>query len=82
MRDGLNLALKPSVVKRSLKYALVVGLLLILINHSDALLAGRVSCSRLMRMALTVLVPYTVSTFSSVGALLEQSRTATRKGGD
>ncbi len=78
MRDWIVLALKPSVVKRSLKYALIVGLLLILINHSDAILSRQVTFSRLLRMMLTVLVPYTVSTLSSVGTLLEQSRAARR----
>jgi hypothetical protein len=76
MRDWLALAIQPSVVKRSLKYAFIVGLLLILINHSDAILRRDVSFSRLVRMLLTVLVPYTVSTLSSVGTLLERRRAA------
>ena len=74
MREWIVLALKPSVVKRSLKYALIVGAVLILINHSDAILSRHVTLSRFLRMLLTVIVPYTVSTLSSVGALLEQSR--------
>lgn len=74
MRDWFVLAFKPSVVKRSLKYAIVVGSVLIAINHSDAILNHTVTFSRFLRMMLTVLVPYTVSTLSSVGALLEQSR--------
>ena len=71
MRVWLALAIKPSVVKRSLKYAIVVGSILILINHSDAILNGTVTFSRVFRMLLTVIVPYTVSTLSSVGALME-----------
>ena len=78
MRDWIVLAVKPSVVKRSLKYAVIVGLLLILINHSDAILTGTVTFSRVLRMLLTVLVPYTVSTLSSVGTLLDQRRAAGR----
>jgi hypothetical protein len=78
MREWMILAVKPSVVKRSLKYALIVGLILILINHSDAILNRDVTFSRFLRMLLTVLVPYTVSTLSSVGTLLEQSRAAGR----
>lgn len=74
MREWFALALKPSVMKRSLKFAFVVGLLLILINHSDAIFSGHVTFSRFLRMLLTVLVPYTVSTLSSVGALMEQRR--------
>jgi hypothetical protein len=63
------LALSPRVVRRALLYALVVGAILIAINHGDALLAGQVGSERLWKMGLTVLVPYTVSTLSSVGAL-------------
>ena len=65
----LALALSPRVVRRALSYALVVGAVLIAINHGDALLAGQVGAGRLWKMGLTVLVPYTVSTLSSVGAL-------------
>jgi hypothetical protein len=42
---------------------------LIAINHGDAILAGTIDGNRLFKMALTVLVPYCVSTLSSVGAL-------------
>jgi len=44
---------------------------LIAINHGDALLRGEIDAGRLLKMGLTVLVPYTVSTLSSVGAILE-----------
>ena len=65
----LVLALSPRVVRRALLYAFVVGAILIAINHGDALLEGQVGAERLWKMGLTVLVPYTVSTLSSVGAL-------------
>jgi hypothetical protein len=64
-----GLALSPRVVRRALLYAVVVGAVLIAINHGDALLRGEVSPERWWKMGLTVLVPYTVSTLSSVGAL-------------
>jgi len=70
----LALALSPRVVRRALLYALVVGAILIAINHGDALLAGHVGSERWWKMGLTVLVPYTVSTLSSVGALRSVSR--------
>lgn len=56
------------VVRRAVASALVVGPLLIAINHGDAIVKGDVTGSRLLRIALTVLVPYAVSTFSSVQA--------------
>ena len=71
MKETFRLAFQSSVVKRALKYAIVVGLVLITINHSDALLQGHVTRARLLKMLLTTLVPYIVSTLSSVGALRE-----------
>ena len=69
--DWVRLAVSAPVVRRALKYAVVVGAILIAINHWDALLEGDVSGGRLAKMALTVCVPYLVSTFSSVGAMRE-----------
>jgi hypothetical protein len=68
-RSWLPLALTPSVIRRGLAYAVIVGAILIVINHGDALLRGEVSAGRACRMGLTVLVPYVVSTLSSVGAI-------------
>jgi len=45
------------------------GAVLIAINHGDALLRGELDPLRLVRMGLTVIVPYCVSTASSVQAL-------------
>jgi hypothetical protein len=73
MREWFTLATRPSVVRRALKYAVVVGAVLIAINHGDALLRGDVDLVRMGRMGLTVLVPYLVSTLSSVGATRELS---------
>jgi hypothetical protein len=72
MKQILRLALQRSVVKRALKYAIIVGTILIAINHSDAILKGEITRGRLFRMLLTVLVPYVVSTLSSVGAMRER----------
>jgi hypothetical protein len=65
----LALATSPSVVRRALLMAAIVGALLITINHGDAILRGEVDRTRLLKMALTLLVPYCVSTYSSVGAM-------------
>jgi len=68
MSDWLAIACERSTIVRSLKFAIVVGAILITINHGDAILVGDVDSGRLLKMMLTVLVPYLVSTFSSVGA--------------
>ena len=62
-------ALQPMVVRRALGYALVVGTILVAINHGDALMAGEASRAMLLKIGLTVCVPYCVSTASSVGAI-------------
>ncbi|MFQ5457175.1 MAG: nitrate/nitrite transporter NrtS [Myxococcota bacterium] len=70
MADWIRLATERTVVVRALKYAVVVGAILIAINHGDAILAGdSLGATRLWKMALTAFVPYMVSTLSSVGAL-------------
>ena len=81
MSDGavpgfLEVACSAGVVRRALLFAVVVGSILIAINHGDALLAGDVDGRRLLKMGLTVIVPYTVSTLSSVGALRAMAKGA------
>ncbi|MGA9777612.1 MAG: nitrate/nitrite transporter NrtS [Limisphaerales bacterium] len=49
----------------------VVTVILIAINDSDAILSGQITRGVSLKMLLTVMVPYGVSTFSSVGVLLE-----------
>ena len=74
MPRAVELALSARVVRRALGFAVVVGSILIAINHGDALLRGEVDTTRWWKMGLTVMVPYCVSTLSSVGALLDQER--------
>ena len=68
---ALRLAFEPAVVRRALLFAVTVGPVLIAINHGDALLRGEIEPQRWLKMGLTVLVPYLVSTASSVAALRE-----------
>jgi hypothetical protein len=67
--DWLRLALSPAIVRRASGVALVVGGILIAINHGDVLLRGELSLGRAVRIVLTAMVPYGVSTYSSVAAL-------------
>ena len=69
-QDGwIALATSRSVVQRATVVALVVGSILVIINHGDAIVRGDLSAGRLLRIALTIAVPYCVSTYSSVSAL-------------
>lgn len=70
-RSWLRLAAHPSTVRRALLTAMVVGTILVAINHGDAILRGDLTLSRLLRILLTVTVPYVVSTASSVSTRRE-----------
>jgi len=69
------LACEPRTVRRALGFAVVVGSLLIAINYGDRLLTASLDERAWLKMALTVLVPYCVSTLSTVGARLDAERT-------
>jgi hypothetical protein len=70
----LRLATSASVMRRAAVVALVVGAVLVAINHGDAIASGDVTAGRALRIVLTVMVPYCVSTYSSVSALRAHSR--------
>lgn len=77
----LRIALRPDVVKRSCTTAVVVGSILIIINNIDNFVAGTFSTLILVKMLLTVLVPYCVSTFAAVQAIsaMEARDTGTKR---
>ncbi|MEM1405064.1 MAG: nitrate/nitrite transporter NrtS [Pseudomonadota bacterium] len=63
------IALSADVLPRALKVAAVVGTLLFLINYGDRLLGGGFTMTDFLKIGLTYLVPYGVSTWSAVKAL-------------
>jgi hypothetical protein len=67
--DWLADALRPDILRRSLRVALLVGSLLVAINHGDHLLSGELSATGWLKIALTFLVPYGVSTYASLSAI-------------
>ncbi|GIW56937.1 MAG: hypothetical protein KatS3mg082_3341 [Nitrospiraceae bacterium] len=67
--------LEPWVIKRSAAVAAVVGTALNLIHHYDALLGGGLTADVLVRVALTYLIPYLVSTHGQItGCARRQAR--------
>ena len=75
MKRWFELALSRIIVRRSLRVGLVVGTLLTVINQGDVLLSGAISAEVVAKILLTYCVPYAVSTYAGVGALLEEHRT-------
>jgi len=71
VRDILNTARSPAIFQRSVKVALIVGSILMLINHGDALLAGNLDRYSIIKILLTYIVPFLVSTQAGVATTLE-----------
>jgi hypothetical protein len=67
--EWISLAMRPAVVKRAARTAAVVGVLLIAINHGEKILSSHITGYDVLRICLTVTVPYLVSTSSSVATL-------------
>lgn len=63
------LSVPRSTVIRAVKIALTVGSILTLVNHIDEFLAREFSGLLFAKMALTLVVPFFVSIYSSAAAL-------------
>lgn len=72
VRRFLACFFKPETLYKSLKVALVVGPILIFINHIDTVLQGRVDLLCAMKMAMTFLVPFGVSGYATATTLMSQ----------
>ena len=69
LRDWLRIAMRQDVWRRSLKVAMLVGIILAAINYTDRLLAGTMTAIDYFKIGLTFLVPFAVSTHASVSAI-------------
>ena len=66
LKNWFSLATQKKTVLRALKVAIVVGSLLMLINHGDIIVTGDIQLTHLWKILLTYVVPFLVSTYSSV----------------
>jgi len=64
-----RLAILPEVVHNAVKVSLVVGTLLAIINHGDAIMHMEMPAQTALKIVLSYLVPYCVSTYSAVKVL-------------
>lgn len=69
MRAWIAIAMQRSVRQRAIKMAAVVGSILVVINQWDILVSGSLTTKTLVKIGLTFVVPYCVSTFASVQAI-------------
>ena len=65
-----------------MKYAFIVGPVLVAINHGDAIMRGTIHGADWFKIILTMMVPYLVSTFSSVGAIRKMCDNGSLSEGD
>ncbi len=70
MKQHLKIAKHPAIVRTATRFALIVGPILVMINHGDTIIAGEMTTTDWLKSALTILVPYTVSTLSSISAYI------------
>ncbi|MDJ0956587.1 MAG: nitrate/nitrite transporter NrtS [Arenicellales bacterium] len=75
MKNWLQLALSKRVFYRALGMGLIVGPILVLINQGDYILFDHSTKFSWIKLILTFMVPYMVSTVSSVIALRESRET-------
>ncbi|HXF09579.1 MAG TPA: nitrate/nitrite transporter NrtS, partial [Desulfuromonadaceae bacterium] len=71
----------PATVKRAFITAIIVGFILIAINEGPAIVSGHLTRTQIIQMCLTVFVPYTVSTVSSVSTRRELAAKSARRDG-
>ena len=67
-----TLRVSRSIVMRAIKIALIVGSLLAVVNHIDEFLAREFSSLLFAKVALTFVVPFCVSLYSSAAARRDQ----------
>ena len=73
MTNWLKIAMRRDVVIRGIKVGVIVGTILAAINHGDLIIARTLSAESAWKIALTYLVPYCVSTYAGVSAIISNS---------
>lgn len=73
IRPWLQTMAKPTIVRRALFTALVVGPVLTLVNHGAALVRGGLGTELLWPVVLTFLTPYVVASVSSAMTVRDES---------
>jgi hypothetical protein len=74
MSEYINIALRPDVSRTAIKISLLVGTILALINHGPEIVHFTLSKQDIFQILLTYLVPYGVSTYSSVKLILNAKK--------
>ena len=71
--SSISLMFSKQVFPRAIKVALLVGTLLALINHGDKIFSLSLTNQDYIKLILTYLVPYAVSSWSAVSAIISST---------
>ena len=74
MKRWIAIAMRGDIVLNSFKVCMVVGTVLVLINYFDRLFSGGLSMIDYFKMLLMYCVPYCVSTYGAVSAIVMENR--------
>ena len=74
LRIALPIFFSKPVSFRAAKVAIIVGIILAFINHGGVILSGNITAECWLKMLLTCLVPYTVSSVTATMNIIDQSR--------
>ena len=72
LKTVLEIWFSRQIFIRSVKTALVVGVILAFINHGDLVVSGVLTPDCWIKMALTTLVPYSVASWTAMTAQMEK----------
>jgi hypothetical protein len=73
-RSIIAYCLERDTLLFAMKLALVVGTILALINHGQAIISGHLNFDQLLPMLITYCVPFSVSMYSQVQGKRERDR--------
>ena len=80
LNEWFEIARRSDILMRAIKVALVVGSVLMLINHGDVILSNGLSTREFIKITLTYFVPYSTSTYSSVETVcVEENKVSINK---
>ena len=72
LQHWVEIATSKPVVTRSARVSLIVGTILIAINQGNLILAGSLSPDLYWKVPLTYCVPFVVSTYAAVDAIISR----------
>lgn len=77
MAQWFTIATRSDIIFRSIRIALVVGTILVTINYADRIVELDIGSREILKIILTYCVPYCVSTYAAVSAILAQPKSDT-----